>query len=282
MRRFSHRDEDTRQHDNLVRDADAAARKGERMKAIRFLESAVAWVPQISTLLKLADLQLEVDDADGAIKTASRAAQGNPTNLQRLHLERILGKKGAPPPPPPPPPPPSASVPPPPPPILPDGWEEAFTPSNQLYFWNRTTNTTSWERPNANSIGSHLDSVLAGSTAAPALAPTAAAAVDTLFAAPPDEAFSPATVARNAAADAIFGAPAPAPGPGEAQAPVDELRGRLSLDDLTAEGGALQDAVDGLRRLEGIAPTLAPAALRKLAEGLEQLEAAVRAENASE
>ena len=165
MRRFSHRDEDTRQHDNLVRDADAAARKGERMKAIRFLESAVAWVPQISTLLKLADLQLEVDDADGAIKTASRAAQGNPTNLQRLHLERILGKKGAPPPPPPPPP-PSASVPPPPPPILPDGWEEAFTPSNQLYFWNRTTNTTSWERPNANSIGSHLDNVLAGSTAA--------------------------------------------------------------------------------------------------------------------
>ena len=93
MRRFSHRDEDTRQHDNLVRDADAAARKGERMKAIRFLESAVAWVPQISTLLKLADLQLEVDDADGDIKTASRAAQGNPTNLQRLHLERILGKK---------------------------------------------------------------------------------------------------------------------------------------------------------------------------------------------
>ena len=60
------------------------------------------------------------------------------------------------------------------------------------------------------------------------------------------------------------------------------VRGRLSLDDLTAEGGALQDAVDGLRRLEGIAPTLAPAALRKLAEGLEQLEAAVRAENASE
>ena len=57
MRRFSHRDEDTRQHDNLVRDADAAARKGERMKAIRFLESAVAWVPQISTLLKLADLR---------------------------------------------------------------------------------------------------------------------------------------------------------------------------------------------------------------------------------
>ena len=46
MRRFSHRDEDTRQHDNLVRDADAAARQGERMKAIRFLESAVAWVPQ--------------------------------------------------------------------------------------------------------------------------------------------------------------------------------------------------------------------------------------------
>ena len=116
----------------------------------------------------------------------------------------------------------------------------------------------------------------------PALAPTAAAAVDTLFAAPPDEAFSPTTAARNAAADAIFGAPPPPPGAGEAQAPVDELRGRLSLDDLTAEGGALQDAVDGLRRLEGIAPTLAPAALRKLAEGLEQLEAAVRAENASE
>ena len=123
--------------------------------------------------------------------------------------------------------------------------------------------------------------MLAGSTAAPALAPTAAAAVD-LFAAPPDEAFSPTTAARNAGADAMLGAPAPAPGAGEVQASVDELRGRLSLDDLTAEGGALQDAVDGLRRLEGIAPTLAPAALRKLAEGLEQLEAAVRAENASE
>ena len=44
----------------------------------------------------------------------------------------------------------------------------------------------------------------------------------------------------------------------------------------------LEGLVDGLRRLEGIAPTLAPAALRKLAEGLEQLEAAVRADNASE
>ena len=62
----------------ILGDADAAARKGERMKAIRFLESAVAWVPQISTLLKLADLQLEVDDADGAIKTA--CAEACPTN----------------------------------------------------------------------------------------------------------------------------------------------------------------------------------------------------------
>ena len=57
------------------------------------------------------------------------------------------------------------------------------------------------------------------------------------------------------------GSPPPAPGAGEVQAPVDELRGRLSLDDLTAEGGALQDAVDGLRRLEGIAPTLSAEAL---------------------
>ena len=261
MRRFSHRDEDGAPARDLVRDADAAARKGDAHAGdFRFLESAVAWATRFRRD-ELADLQLEVDDADGAIKTASRAAQGNPTNLQRLHVERILGKKAA--------PPFSAAaaaaalvrvVPPPPPPIR-RGWEEAFTPSSSAYLRTgrrirrrgsgrtriRSARTwTAFSRGDGGA-GAGTDGGGGRRTGLPRR---------------PTRPSRPSTAARNAAcADAIFGStPTAGAGRGPLRRPSTSCatpRSRWTTSPPKAMRCRTRST--DLRRLEGIAPTLAAA-----------------------
>ena len=115
--------------------------------------------------------------------------------------------------------------------------------------WNRTTNTTSWERPNA-VRSARTWTACSRAARRRRRSHRRRRRPSTRLAAPPARPSRPLRPRATPRPTPSSAGRRRQPGAGEAQAPVDELRGRLSLDDLTAEGGALQDAVDGLRRLE--------------------------------